>query len=154
MFSRRLHLLTANLLLVLVGLVGALGTGLHDVFDCCHHCQQCSDCRTYGLEDQPTNPTSKDLNCSCVFCDASPTESGTISNLEDGNPRHALSRSAADCAICQLLFHFLTTTTNSSWEQSVFEERGIIALTIPSDVSCSSHRLEPPRGPPGTTTGC
>lgn len=141
---------TAYLLLVLVGLVGTLGTGLHDLFDCCHHCQ-CSDsgaCRT----DAPDIKTA--AACDCAFCGHRELVRDNTNSRKDDS-RRSIARSHADCAICQLLSLFHTTTTAAAWQPSVYGDRGSLAISFPIDVATSALRLAPPRGPPAKViTGC
>ena len=157
-FATLLHMLpdlirklTVVIALVLVGLVGGVGTGLHSVFDCCHHCyHSCgSSARCPAVADDV--PVAD--HCNCVFCHTVATSS-TYSQLSKSTDRATHSQngwvaeSQHDCAICRLLSHFHSTPTADSPEHYVWASRGIVAISIPAAIPDTSLRLEPSRGPP------
>ena len=163
MLPNLIQKLTAWLALVLVGLVGGLGTGLHYVFDCCHH--PGSSCACCPLD---ANEVCSANQCDCVFCDAR-APSAAEDHLTRGKrqPAHRLgaslsgaslsgvpssgtsiSTSQHDCAICRLLSHYNSTTVQDSPEHYVWASRGIVAISIPAAIPDTSLRLEPSRGPP------
>ena len=143
MFSQQLQQRTACLLLVLMGLVGGLGTGLHNLFDGCHHC----DCDS---EFGSCSPKSADQSCGCTFCEIVDGASSERGEAEIGKdcPTDCLAKSDEHCAICQLLSAFNTTTGTRSWQHFVYGNRGALSITVPFVRAGSSLRLEPPRGPP------
>lgn len=147
MLSRRSQKRTAYLLLVLIGLVGALGRGLHDIFGCSHDCHCCTETACPGVGIAPKAATSGKSACGCKFCHAA-NEPSQDSGTKQNCPSGSLNKSHEDCAICQLLSHFHTTTTVLSWQHSVQRTHGTIAISLPSIVTGSSLRLEPSRGPP------
>ena len=127
MFNRQLHQRTAWLLLVLIGLVGSLGMGLHELVGGCHHCQ-CADCADVGGAQPLSSSDEAESACDCGFCDAS--ESEAVDGQEKSHDRLLFSASS-DCAVCQLLSLFVTTMETTSWEHSVYEVRGTIVAAIP-----------------------
>ena len=147
MFSHRLHQLTAYALLVLIGLVGSLGTGLHDIFDCNHQCP-CDDCSDVG-DQQPAKANTQVASCNCVFCHARQrAPESSPGKLGKRPASQSLATPSANCAICQFLGHFQITTATSALHGFVFESAETIVCEIPCDMGRSSLRLEPPRGPP------
>lgn len=148
MLPNLIQKLTVCVALVLVGLVGGLGTGLHSVFDCCHHPGgACGCCPTSS-----TQAGSVD-RCGCVFCDhaAESTADDRAPAKLAASARTSVSTigiSPEDCAICRLLSHFHSTPTADSPEHYVWSDRGVLVISIPGTVPDASLRLEPSRGPP------
>lgn len=144
MINQTIQKRTACLLLVLMGLVGGLGTGLHNVFDCCHDCGCETDCGSCELVD--SNPS----HCGCAHCPshAAGTERPIQIDAGKRGPISPAANSHDHCAICQLLSTFQTTATSPLWQQFVYANRGAFSIAIPISPQGSSLRLEPSRGPP------
>ena len=157
-FATQLHMLpdliqklTVVTALVLLGLVGGIGTGLHSVFDCCHHCQcssaSCTACP--AVADEVSLPRY----CGCLSCDAA-YSTQTSENTARTTARACNSlvgtvlASDLDCAICRLLSHFHSTPNADSPEHYVWGSRRVVTISLPAAMPDKSLRLEPPRGPP------
>lgn len=155
MLRHRIQQGTAWLALALLGSVGGLGTGLHKVFNCCHCCWHACEpgaCRS-GAEEA----VSDDHCVGCSFCNLprQAFEHGERSIpsrvIVSSLPCKSKAGSGEDCAICQLLSHFHSLETVVSSQRCVWANRGTVTISVPTVVANSSHRLEPPRGPPETT---
>lgn len=144
---------TIALALTLIGLVGGIGTGLHWVFGCSHHCH-CSDshCAYSGracnyLSSGPNSCTAALCNSTCCHSD-----SGIVAHQGKGDlPQDAdgtLAESDHDCAICQLLSQFNSSSIDSPSLHVAWGNRDSITLSVPEVLAGSSIGLEKPRGPP------
>ena len=143
MLNRRLQQRTAYLLLVLLGLIGAAGSGLHNLLDCC-------PCQTPEFGTCCTGAESTEFDC--VFCQEhrlvrSETSSGT-ENSGTGNTTSSIASSHEDCAICQLLSLFHVTTSATVWQHFIYGNRESLAIRLSSFAPTSPFRLALPRGPP------
>ena len=161
MLSDLIRKLTVIIALVLVGLVGGIGTGLHSVFDCCHHCHcssnsctssSCTSSSCTGCPRVAGNNPSED-NCNCVFCDAAVTSAACArySNSSSQTPNSSTASvvaSSEDCAICRLLSHYHSTPTTEIPEHYIWASPDIVAISIPAVIPDTSLRLEHSRGPP------
>lgn len=139
---------TIALALTLVGLVGGVGTGLHWLFGCSHHCHCSENGRACSSFSSGNTSFSTD-RCSfgCCHRDAAVDHSRKAGN----SPHHAdgtFAESDEDCAICQLLSQFHSSSIDSISLHVAWGNRDSLALSIPEIPTDSSHRLEPPRGPP------
>ena len=150
---RKLTIITA---LVLVGLVGGIGTGLHSVFDCCHHCHcsssSCTGSSCIGCPTVASNDPSEG-NCDCVFCGDTVTSAACIQSSDSSaqTPNLATASVVAsqqDCAICRLLSHYHSTPTTEIPEHYIWASPKTVSVSIPAAVPDTSLRLEPSRGPP------
>ena len=139
---------TIVLALALIGLVGGIGTGLHWVFGCSHHCH-CSDCGQSAYSQASASSPCSLGDCSSACCHSgwSVGHRRKSSNLSQGSVG-SLAESDHDCAICQLLSQFHSSSIDSISLHVVWGNRDSITLSVPEVPTGSSHRLEHPRGPP------
>ena len=148
MLERRLQQRTAYLLLVLLGLVGAFGTQLHGLFACCDYCEcSASEC-CIALTSETASHSA------CTFCQVRDL-TGTNTNSGNDESKSSIASYHVDCAICQLLDLFHTTTIVASWQHSIYGNHDSLAIPVSTIVVASPRCLALPRGPPAQFfTGC
>ena len=149
MLPNLIHKTTIALALTLIGLVGGIGTGLHWIFGCSHHCH-CSDSgRTCYSASSANTPCSSDHCCAACCQRDSDVDLGQKKHLDlSQSPDGILTESDHDCAICQLLSQFNSSSIESTSLHVVWGHRDSIAISLPEVDADSTHRLEHPRGPP------
>lgn len=135
-----LQKLVAWLLVAQVALVGALGTGLHDLLGCQHGvcvierdpASQCECCGTCGKSAEPSAPLAEPNSGA-----ASPDKGLTVTAAECG-----------ECALCDLLDQFHQAAP--AWDASIDAEV-IVSQTNAArenSVVAAAIRLALSRGPP------
>jgi len=144
--------LTVLLALALVGSVGGLGTGLHSVFNCCHHCHSACESSCCHSSFGTKSADYRD-NRDCVCSHDVTSQAGSNCGLKAGSAPLAESDSKfagsdADCAICQLLSHYHSTTVSYPNRVVVRANTGTASIAVPTAVIASSCGLDPCRGPP------
>ena len=150
MFPNPLHNLTVVLVLGLLGLVGGIGTGLHDLFGCCHNCQHEEHLASDLLNLKP-GMVECDSDCSNsnrlpLPKATSPIVTGSVAADQISGSHNLLL--GADCVICQLLANFHTTKVSLPSQVSLISQSETIVIPRPVSAVDSTCRLEPSRGPP------
>ena len=144
---------TIALALTLIGLVGGIGTGLHWIFGCSHHCH-CSDSHCSISDSACRSLSSGNTSCCSDHCSSAYCHSdSSIGHRHRGSHSPegvdgTLVESEHDCAICQLLSQFHSSSIESPSLHVAWGKRVSIALSVPEVPADSAHRLEHPRGPP------
>ena len=142
----RIQCATAWLALALIGSVGVIGTGLHDVFDCCH-----PGCGAYASEGSAGPIGDHHPACGCCHASHSEHRATRSDAAERPAPRPKtgfLKKPDEDCAICRVLSHFHSTAAIAPPQRVAWACHETVVLAVSSRIAWLARGLEPSRGPP------
>lgn len=135
--NRPLHRLIVWTMLANVGVVGVLGTGLHDLLGCSHSCRGTTGASCCGAE-----AVCSDACADCVFCQRAKEASSPSDNPE-------LSATGCEgCAVCDLLAQYHSVVPHGLEPLSTELAVGEAACLRQNAIVAAMVRQTLSRGPP------